>query len=307
MAASGTDDEAVAQAVLALNPIDPEALHRIAAIRTAQKRYKQAAQMWKGLAEIEPQNPDVWTFWGSASYAAGDFDSSEKALARAATLGATSSELIDTRARLRIRQSDYAGGLHFADDALKRNRADQDAWLLRADCAQNLDQWSIQAESLEHAISLGPVPFAKRTELITLYLKHGAADQALRHLNAALSDLPHDAPVLAHYAEFWEQAGDPKRAEGLWNTALALDPKCEPAVVGLSSHLIREGRAADALQLTEQGLESVPGSTRTSLLKAGPRIAPPLLCSAADAFKVEVPRCRTPESACSTGRLVRLR
>jgi tetratricopeptide (TPR) repeat protein len=126
----------------------------------------------------------------------------------------------------------------------------------------------MEADSLERAISLGPVPFARRTELVTIYLGHSAPNRAILHLKAATSELPHECPITAQYAEFWEEAGDPVRAEGLWKTALALNPNYEPAVFGFAKHLMHANHAMDALRFADRGLELAPNSVWFSLLKA---------------------------------------
>ncbi|MBV9158586.1 MAG: tetratricopeptide repeat protein [Acidobacteriaceae bacterium] len=182
-------------------------------------------------------------------------------------LGANDVIAMKTQARLRAGSNDFEGALPLVEMVLAKSGDDQEAWLLRADCAHHLDRWNLEAESLERAIALGPVPVAKRTDLIAGYLGHGEATHALPHLQLVMNQLPPEAQARAQYASFWEEEHDAARAETLWKASLDADAKYEPAYFGLTRLYLANKRVGDAVQVVNRGLEAAPGSLRLALLK----------------------------------------
>ncbi len=171
------------------------------------------------------------------------------------------------RARIHFRQDDYQGALPRLDQALATSNGDQALWLMRAKCGQRLGRWPIQAESLEHALALGPVPLDCRTELIGCYLAHHDPERALPYLKAVTGKLPRDAAVQCSYASFWDQEHDSAAAEKLFASAIKVNPKFELAYIGLAKNYLDGRRTEDALRIAGQGLDTVPDSEPLLLFK----------------------------------------
>ncbi len=260
LAAAPLTDEVVAQKVLSMNPSDLDALRRIGQQFSAQKKNKEAAESWRAVTEITPQNAEAWAEFGKSSYAAEAFDDAGTALGRAAELGVKDASTLEIQARLRIRQNDFSAAISSVEEALAVASNQQSLWLLRAECARSLKQRPKEAESVERAAALGDVPAFWAKDLIAGYLEAKQPDKAIPYLRKAQSNLPTDAPGLLEYAAFWERAQQPKEAEVLWQKALQADPKSEVAYVGLVANYTAAKRYADAGQIADRGLLILPKS-----------------------------------------------
>ena len=242
-----------------------DALRRLAGIFSAQNKPKESLEAWRQVSDILPRDASVLGALGAVQYSAGSFDDSEQTLQRAHALGLKTSETLETEARLHIRRNDYSGAIPVIEEALALNKDSQPLWLLRADCAHQLKRWPVESESLEHALTLGPIPLAATTNLIGGYLAAGQTSRALTYLSSA-SNIPPDAETRAQYAAFWEQAHNPAAAEPLWESSLTAAPTYEPAYLGLTQHYLDLHRNQDALKAADRGLLAIPKSV--ALLEA---------------------------------------
>ena len=264
---ANANDEAALRKVLEWNAADADALRQLATISAVRQAAKESAALWQRLAEIIPRDGAAWAELGAASYQAQSYNDAEQALLRAGVLGVKNRATLETQARLHIRRNDFVNALAFLDQALGNDKSAQSLWLLRADCARNLNRWPAQAESLERALALGATPVERSTELIAGYFTAGQPERALPHLRATIARLPPEAAARAQYAAFWEQLHDPVTAETLWKSALEADAKFEPAYAGLAQHYLDARRPADAVRIADTGLEGAPGSLRLLLTK----------------------------------------
>lgn len=108
MAAAPATELGAAQAVVALNPGDADALRRLASGCAEEKKPQQAMTFWKQLSEVLPQDGVVWAELAVQSYASGAFDAAEQALKRANELGAKSAGTLELDARLRLRRKRFS-------------------------------------------------------------------------------------------------------------------------------------------------------------------------------------------------------
>ena len=261
------NDTSAAKAVLTLNPSDTSALRYLAASEGSQKNHVAARDAWRTVSIIESTDPMVWAGLGREAYETSDWDESEKALRQARKLSAKDPAVPAVLAKLSVRRKDFEGALPLVQEALAATPKEQELWLLRADCARNLNRWSLQTESLEQAAAVGNLPLERRTELIATYLANNAPDKALPHLKAASAELPADAGTRVTYARFWEAELQPKQAEEIWKSALQVDPASEPAGYGLALHYLKQQRAAEALKVTGDGLQANPSSVRMAVVR----------------------------------------
>lgn len=265
------DDEAPARAVLDLNPSDQDALTALKNIYQKQAKPAEAADVLRRLVELDATSARLWAELGFADYHADRFDEADAELKKALELGAKSRSVMEARIVISMKRKDFAGAADLLDQALamKTEQAgdDRQLWLLRADCAHNLNRWPVEAESLERALTLGPLPVERLTTLIEGYLAAGQKDRALPHLKNATLDLPKDAPTQCRYAGFWEQVPDEAAARALWENAVAADAQYEAAYLGLGANHLHAHRNQEALQVSERGLEAVPQSVPLLLIK----------------------------------------
>jgi tetratricopeptide (TPR) repeat protein len=272
LAASVPPDEASARKVLELNPSDVDGLQRLAAILQQQRKPKESAALWRNLTDVNPGDAGAWAALGETLYAADALDDAARALDQASELGYKSTTMIEIRAKIYLRGKDAAKAVSMieaalADKKLAGDKASQSLWLLRADCGHQLQRWPLEADSLEHAGAVAPLPLERSSRLISGYLAANDVQHALPHLRAVTAQLPRQAPILAEYADYWEQAHEPISAEPLWKSAVEIDAKYEPAYLGLTRHYAEAHRVEEALHTTDAGLTAMPSSLRLALAK----------------------------------------
>ncbi len=265
-------DEPSARKTLDLNPADADALKRLATLRKELNKLKESAAAWKDLSEVTPGDGSVWAELGLTLYAIGSFEESARALDRAVELGVKNRSTLEVRAELHVKHGDFSKALPLIQEALleKTSASQQTAqslWLLRAECARNMKHWPDEADSLEHAAALAPLPLDHSTRLIEGYLAGNDVAHAMPHLRRVSNDLPRQATVRAQYAEYWERVREPSAAEPLWKSAVEYDAKFEPAYVGLVKHYLEAHRSAEALKIADDGLNAVPSSITLVLAK----------------------------------------
>jgi Flp pilus assembly protein TadD len=266
-ARAAAPSEKTAADVLALNPADGDALKLLAALYKQQKRPKEAYPVLRTLTEINPSDGAAWADLAETAYVAEAFDESEAAFGKASALGINTKPGLQMRAALALRRNDFSNALARVNEAIAMGSADQALFLLRADCAHGLRRWPIEAESLEKALALGPLPLERSTALIAGYLAADQPDRALGHLARATMTLPNDAAIRCRYAAFWEQAHDDAKAAELWKTAIEIDGRCEAAYVGLAANELRSHHNASALDAADHGLAINPKSATLLLTK----------------------------------------
>ena len=260
-------DEAAVQRVLSINPSDLDALRRKATQLTERKKLKEATEAWQSITEITPLDGSAWAECGKSAYAAESFQEAETCLGHARELGVKDAAVLEIQARLRMKQNDFSGALAHIEEALTTNPNQQPLWLLRAECARALKQLPKETDSLERAAVLGELPAVWTKDLIGAYLEAGQTDKAISQLLKSEANLRTDSLGLMEYAAFWERAQRPKEAEGLWEKAIAADPKREAAYVGLVANYSAARRYADVATLTDRGLSFVPNSLPLLLAK----------------------------------------
>jgi tetratricopeptide (TPR) repeat protein len=140
---------------------------------------------------------------------------------------------------------------------------------------------------------LGDIPQARARyeELLRMRPQNGAALASLRRLVAAAGDvtsalqlaeaeeaLPLESParaqLLAEIGQLWRGLGDKEEARRRFEAALALDPKCDPAVQGAALLAEDAGDRARALALHESRLPALSGNPRADVLERMARLLP---------------------------------
>ncbi len=113
---------------------------------------------------------------------------------------------------------------------------------------------------LDHAAALDPgaVGALLRSGEISLRLGGASLPRARASFEAAAALRPLDPMVLSNLAAAAAAGGDGAAAEAHWRRALGIAPWHRNANQGLAFHLLRTGRAAEALPLLEAALRADP-------------------------------------------------
>jgi len=256
------------ETVLSINPGDAKALRLGADFQIRHGDHRRGAEYLAWLNEVQPGQGALLAELGHEQFLGGDLNSAEKNLMAARELHVSTPTMSEHLMQIHVSRSDHRGALPFLEEVLKADAKRQDLWLLRADTAAKLNDWKLQADSIEHALALGSAPFDRRTALVRLYLEHGDPERGAVQVDAALAGLPKDASVHATCAGFLEQLQRPDDALGLWRKAVELDPANEPAHSSVTRLLMAKKDWNDALSAAEAGLAVAPGSARLHLAQA---------------------------------------
>ena len=260
--------EADLKLALEIDPREEEALHLGASLYERTGNDAKLTALLDTLAANAPNDASVWIELGHSRFRMKDWEAAERALSRARELKPGDALVAEELARIRLARQDDRGALPLLEESLAANAGNQELWLLRADAAARLDDWQQTADSVEHAISLGGVPFPRRTALVRLYLDHQMKDRALIQVRAMAGNLPADSAARAEYAGFLDQLNQPDEALAAWKRALEVDSKLEPAHYRVARLLIGKGAFDEALAACEAGLDGAPQSARLYLAKA---------------------------------------
>ena len=106
--------------------------------------------------------------------------------------------------------------------------------------------------ALGQSLALRPDQPAIRAKLAEAQAAAGQADEGLRAARAAARTLPYDPLVRVTIARLEDLAGRPERAEAALQEALALDPRCAPAMLALADLLERNNHVEALARLIDR-------------------------------------------------------
>jgi tetratricopeptide (TPR) repeat protein len=257
-----------AEAALAINPGDADALRGGAAHYASAGDWKRAAELLSALADVDKNNGAVEAQLGDALFRSGQFPEAERALLSAVRNNGGSWLVEEELGRICLERRDFDSALRHLGASLKAKPDNQAVWFLRARTALHAGDWRDASESWEHGIALGGDNLAERMELVRQSLAHNERDRALRHVRAVAQALPNDASVRRTYAEFLDRLDVPEEALSAWSKVLESQPRDAEAHVRRTEILLSLGRTSDALQSTEDGLAVLRDSARLHLAHA---------------------------------------
>jgi tetratricopeptide (TPR) repeat protein len=252
---------------LRINSRDWETLETGASFYDRAADPKTAAEFLDWKMEIHPDAPGYGEI-GHRRYLAGQFEAAEKAHLRARELGRKDPAAAEELARIYIGRGDPRGAVPFLDETLAARPADQPLWFLRADTMTKLKDWKGEADSLEHAVSLGGDVLEHRARLTRLALDHNQLERAGTQVDIAIRSLPDQPDADQLWAGYLEELHRPDDALTLWRRTVNLDPKREPAHYAVARLLSTKGDHAETLKAAEAGLDAAPRSARLLLIKA---------------------------------------
>ena len=136
----------------------------------------------------------------------------------------------------------------FTDHSIRRNPAEQPAL---GHSPQLTAFWKTSATERDYALAYADEAW-----------QHGdpaSFKQAHDKLQAVWQASPADAAVAAQLAYTYDLAGEPDRAEALYQQALKLEPDNLLALTNLGTHLARKGQIDQAVSLWRKALTLNPG------------------------------------------------
>ncbi len=251
---------------LAINSHDEEALRLGVDLYKRSANDAKLAAVLDGLTALAPDDVALFHDLGRTRYRMQDWAAAERALSRARELTPLDASVAEDLARVHLGRSDDRGALPFLEARLALGSPSQELWLTRADIAARLGDWEREADSIEHALSLGGVSLDRRGALIRLYIEHQQPAKALVHVRAVAETLPLDRAIREEYARFLDEL-QPDVALAAWKRTLEADPRSELAHYRITQ-ILTEQNPIDALHAAEAGIAAVPVSARLYLAKS---------------------------------------
>ena len=152
-------------AALSVNAGDANLLRLGADFYIHQGNHRRGADYLGWLAEVRPQDASLLGELGHEWFLAREYTSAERNLTEARRLGivsAVGSEDLARHSRLAIRLlwRSAPSSTRFSKQSKR-----EDLWLLRADAGLHINDWRLQADSLEHALAVNSALLDRRTTL----------------------------------------------------------------------------------------------------------------------------------------------
>jgi tetratricopeptide (TPR) repeat protein len=129
------------------------------------------------------------------------------------------------------------------------------------------EQWEQLLPTLEKNVAASPDDVNALRKLALAYYNLGRFADAARIYEKLLA-LKEDAVLRDRLGNTLRDAGDLAAAESAYRKAMADDPALASPYLNLAELLWRQGKDAEALRVLDEGLQTVPESSRAALEKA---------------------------------------
>ncbi|HEY5713563.1 MAG TPA: sulfotransferase [Allosphingosinicella sp.] len=195
-------------------------------------------------------------------------DEAEVAIRDIASHGPHATQLLKTRALIHQRRGAHREAAELFEIAVARDGRDFESWGHLGASRLALGDADGAVHALGRSLALKPDQPLIRARLAEAQAAAGQADEGLRSARAQARSLPYDPMVRVTIARLEDLLGRPEAAEAALAEALALDPKCRPALFAMADLLERDNRL-DALEDVIGRIEASglpPGET--ALLRA---------------------------------------
>ncbi len=295
------EGKAVANAVLAKEDGNPEALFVLAKVELARQRYEDAIAALRRAVDARPDWPQAHYLLGTALFFSGDAAGARSAIVRSIELDPNGVDGLKMLARVHAKLGDHALAVEAGERALARDPADV---ATRIQVAQSLvqdrrfdealgrllalpeetrgadgnfaigrvysfrEEWDNARKYLDLALALTPGSPEVLAALVQVDARQGRLADSFARIGAARDAKPGDAKLQVLYGEIAGAAQRPQEAEAAFRKAIEIDPNGLAAYTDLAGLLVVSGRGAEAVATYERALEQSPKSGPLHLMLA---------------------------------------
>lgn len=257
-----------AERYAARSPNDPDGAKLLAEIELQTKRPDRAINTLRRIASADARDWQVYDLLGRAYEGAGSRVLAEQAFQKAVTLAPGNAGLLDRLAAARLKTGDTSGALRDLERSLQlipvQPGAQQmlgEVALLNGDMARASDELEKLRKQQGDTAVVGS--FAG-----LIKLAHMDLDGAQAQFEAVLKAHPDWVPAKLDLARVYAIEGKTGLSRKLLTEVLAQQPTSTLALSNLVSGLLREGKAAQAVQVTERAHQAAAGSVEITLALA---------------------------------------
>lgn len=255
--------KSVYQAAIASAPRDWVLHANFARVLESENQAGAAAEQWRAVARLMPQEPDAWFHLGDLAYSAGDYDRAEKCFFETLSRKPDATEALNELGVLRLKQQRLEDAARLFRQALDLAPGFSAA---RVNLAAVLSgQGDTQASVLEYhrVLEMDTNNVAARINLARLLGREGRAAEALELLARAVDLKPKDAIAQFDYANALSAVGRHSEALSHYAAAASSQPSFADAHYNLGVELARAGRFEEAAAHFQEAVRLKPSSAES--------------------------------------------
>src|SRR5258705_285975 len=248
------------RAALRLEPFDTEARGKLADMESALGNWELAFLELESLTELHPEQPEAFITLARMMLGGGLLEAPEAVLDAAIAAAPARPDAHILRADIRDRLGRYSGAHFDAQAAVARAPKDPTAWAMLARTTARTQGKATGIEAARRYIAtVGSDPILKQTLELIERGQEPAPAPARRFRADALAERDPGLSFARYVAaRAYVQSRDPIRAEAALRRGLKLQPDSPVPYQHLADYYFGLDRAADALEICQQGLERFP-------------------------------------------------
>jgi tetratricopeptide (TPR) repeat protein len=231
---------------------------RLAQYALAQNQVKQAADMYKDLAILTPQNADVFKTLYDLSNKSGDRGAASVYLRRYLSLNPSDAVAQRNLGDLLYEQKDQDGSLAAYRAALKLDPGIKGFYKRYAELVIAKGQQDEVVRVLSGAIKSGEADVGAYTTLGMIYQQKALYPKALEMYQKAMQADPQNIDVLSALAECQAKTGDRNSAIITYEQVIMMNPKADKELKELGDLYLKDGRNDQAISVYKKYLDKVP-------------------------------------------------
>ncbi|OQP07078.1 hypothetical protein B1690_03955 [Geobacillus sp. 46C-IIa] len=210
-------------------------------IAFSMSRYEEAARYFRASLQLDPDQPEVWSYTALALVYAGHTERGLICSQVAVRLYPGDLFIETNHGVLLFHAKRFAEAREWFDRLVRRERRDAHLWYERARCDLELGRRRKAERGFLVAKALDPREPYPYIMLADLYNDDGNRTQAKAVLNEGVAAVERLAPLYVRLGDFYMDEGEAEKAASCYEQALALDGDDVFAHLGLASALVERG------------------------------------------------------------------
>lgn len=307
------------QAILGVEPEQPDALHLLGLIESQRGNHDKAVGLVRKATSLAPENPLFWSNYGVVLRHADKLDDAVSAYTRSLQLDANNADVCFNLGKALKLQGKLKEAEEQFKQSLQLNPKKVSAWLSLMNLASSVgkpelaitladralgilpDQPDIllnagitlkrakdfrrSIEYFEHLLRVVPNHVEAQCKLAGICISKQEFDRARQWIESASKEAPQSEHVLLHIGLLNNSLGDYENAAKVLSQAAQAYPKNNTILANLGIALKKLGRLTDAFQVMLRALKLDPKSRETLLNIAGVQLSLGMVSDAQNNFR----------------------
>ncbi|NNM05349.1 MAG: tetratricopeptide repeat protein [Gemmatimonadetes bacterium] len=241
--------------ILAVDPMDGVALHRLALMTAWENRYDEALGLFDRLLSSEPTNVDARVGRARVLAWRGDLDEAISVLEEILETHPGQAQALEARAQFRSWAGLHTAALADYEELVGVSQDPTGFLLAQARVLGSAKRLEESRAVYDSILALTPDNLAARMELARIVAFSGDFVEAEDRYREILLDHPENLEALRGLARTLTWSGHLPEGEEIWSAALDASPTDLVSRVGLIQNLRWQGRAGSAMRVAEGATE----------------------------------------------------